>query len=97
MVVLSIAAVMMTKKAAFQTTTTTAVSAAVVATSSSEGRAVRDGEADVALRTPVLLLVMSCTAGLAGGLLGLGGGMIMGPLLFHLGVQPQVGWGSVRV
>lgn len=39
-------------------------------------------------------LIMYCTfgilAGIVGGLLGLGGGFIMGPLFLELGVPPQV-------
>ncbi|GLI68507.1 hypothetical protein VaNZ11_012951, partial [Volvox africanus] len=44
----------------------------------------------VVLRAPVAVLAATCAAGLAGGLLGLGGGMVMGPLLLHLGLHPQV-------
>ncbi|GIL90547.1 hypothetical protein Vretimale_17505 [Volvox reticuliferus] len=44
----------------------------------------------VVLRAPVAVLAATCGAGLAGGLLGLGGGMVMGPLLLHLGLHPQV-------
>ena len=40
--------------------------------------------------TLTVCLALALLAGLLGGLLGLGGGMIMGPLLLELGVQPQV-------
>ncbi|KAL6753606.1 hypothetical protein V8C86DRAFT_2724361 [Haematococcus lacustris] len=45
------------------------------------------GESAAALATT---LSTACLAGLMGGLLGLGGGMVVGPLLLQLGVQPQV-------
>lgn len=35
-------------------------------------------------------LIMTTIAGLVGGLLGIGGGMVMGPLLLAVGMQPQV-------
>lgn len=34
-------------------------------------------------------------AGVVGGLLGLGGGFIMGPLFLELGVPPQVSFGNI--
>ncbi|GFH15110.1 uncharacterized protein HaLaN_11277 [Haematococcus lacustris] len=35
-------------------------------------------------------MAMTCIAGIVGGLLGLGGGMVVTPLLLHLRVHPQV-------
>ncbi len=40
-------------------------------------------------------LLIACVAGLVGGLLGLGGGMLIGPLLLELGAHPQVRWAGV--
>ncbi|GIL89672.1 hypothetical protein Vretimale_16642 [Volvox reticuliferus] len=42
------------------------------------------------LRAPLTTLCATFGAGLTGGLLGLGGGMVMGPLLLQIGVHPQV-------
>ncbi|EFJ52610.1 hypothetical protein VOLCADRAFT_85767 [Volvox carteri f. nagariensis] len=42
------------------------------------------------LEAPVKTLCATFGAGLTGGLLGLGGGMVMGPLLLQIGVHPQV-------
>ncbi|GLI67501.1 hypothetical protein VaNZ11_011703 [Volvox africanus] len=42
------------------------------------------------LQAPLTTLCATFGAGLTGGLLGLGGGMVMGPLLLQIGVQPQV-------
>ncbi|GLI67502.1 hypothetical protein VaNZ11_011704 [Volvox africanus] len=42
------------------------------------------------LRAPLTTFCATFGAGLTGGLLGLGGGMVMGPLLLQIGVQPQV-------
>lgn len=38
----------------------------------------------------VLICLFGVTAGVLGGLLGLGGGVIMGPLFLELGIPPQV-------
>ncbi|KAI3707578.1 hypothetical protein L6452_26204 [Arctium lappa] len=50
------------------------------------------GDSGTNLRVGQLLSYCSCgiVAGLVGGLLGLGGGFIMGPLFLELGVPPQV-------
>ncbi|KAK2968649.1 hypothetical protein RJ640_012492 [Escallonia rubra] len=50
------------------------------------------GTDDSNLRVHQLILYCSCgvLAGMVGGLLGLGGGFIMGPLFLELGVPPQV-------
>ncbi|GKB11350.1 sulfite exporter TauE/SafE family protein 3-like protein [Tanacetum coccineum] len=50
------------------------------------------GESSATLTIGQLVLYCSCgiLAGLVGGLLGLGGGFIMGPLFLELGVPPQV-------
>ncbi|KAK3033789.1 hypothetical protein RJ639_034360, partial [Escallonia herrerae] len=50
------------------------------------------GTHDSNLRVHQLILYCSCgvLAGMVGGLLGLGGGFIMGPLFLELGVPPQV-------
>ncbi|GIL57439.1 hypothetical protein Vafri_12661 [Volvox africanus] len=42
------------------------------------------------LQSPLSTLCATFGAGLTGGLLGLGGGMVMGPLLLQIGVHPQV-------
>ncbi|GFR44449.1 hypothetical protein Agub_g5660, partial [Astrephomene gubernaculifera] len=42
------------------------------------------------LRAPLATMSTTFLAGIVGGLLGLGGGMVMGPLMLHLGVHPQV-------
>ncbi|GIL57443.1 hypothetical protein Vafri_12661 [Volvox africanus] len=42
------------------------------------------------LQAPVSAFLATFGAGLTGGLLGLGGGMVMGPVLLQIGVQPQV-------
>ena len=38
----------------------------------------------------VLICFFGVTAGVLGGLLGIGGGVIMGPLFLELGIPPQV-------
>lgn len=38
----------------------------------------------------ILYCLMGVVAGIVGGLLGLGGGFIMGPLFLELGIPPQV-------
>ncbi|KAG7997826.1 hypothetical protein I3843_01G228800 [Carya illinoinensis] len=50
------------------------------------------GEADTNWRVHQLVLYCACgiLAGVVGGLLGLGGGFILGPLFLELGVPPQV-------
>ncbi|XP_075664118.1 sulfite exporter TauE/SafE family protein 3-like isoform X2 [Castanea sativa] len=50
------------------------------------------GEAGTNLRVHQLVLYCVCgiVAGIIGGLLGLGGGFILGPLLLELGIPPQV-------
>ncbi|KAK4755899.1 hypothetical protein SAY87_009656 [Trapa incisa] len=50
------------------------------------------GEQDTDFRVLQLVLYCACgiLAGIVGGLLGLGGGFIMGPLFLELGVPPQV-------
>ncbi len=68
---------------------TEAVVAAVAPAAGSGGGGA--GGAVLVLAAPLTTLGMTFVAGLTGGLLGLGGGMVMGPLLLHLGVQPQVG------
>ncbi|GLI67500.1 hypothetical protein VaNZ11_011683 [Volvox africanus] len=42
------------------------------------------------LKAPLSAFLATFGAGLTGGLLGLGGGMVMGPVLLQIGVQPQV-------
>jgi hypothetical protein len=41
-------------------------------------------------RSAATTLAMACVAGIIGGMLGLGGGMLIGPLLLELGFHPQV-------
>ncbi|KAJ3683378.1 hypothetical protein LUZ60_013605 [Juncus effusus] len=48
------------------------------------------GEQSFKIHQLVLYCVMGVMAGLVGGLLGLGGGFIMGPLFLELGIPPQV-------
>lgn len=50
------------------------------------------GDSNSNLKVHQLILYCSCgiLAGVVGGLLGLGGGFIMGPLFLELGVPPQV-------
>jgi len=50
------------------------------------------GEAGVNWKIPQLILYFFCgiLAGVVGGLLGLGGGFILGPLFLELGIPPQV-------
>lgn len=50
------------------------------------------GESGANFQVHQLLLYCACgiLAGIVGGLLGLGGGFIMGPLFLELGVPPQV-------
>ncbi|KAL4579485.1 hypothetical protein LXL04_015634 [Taraxacum kok-saghyz] len=50
------------------------------------------GDSDTNLKVGQLILYCSCgiLAGMVGGLLGLGGGFIMGPLFLELGIPPQV-------
>ncbi|WCJ40766.1 Sulfite exporter TauE/SafE family protein [Euphorbia peplus] len=50
------------------------------------------GEAGNKLSVPKLIFYCSCglMAGIAGGLLGLGGGFILGPLFLEMGIPPQV-------
>jgi len=50
------------------------------------------GEAGINLRVHQLVLYCVCgiVAGIIGGLLGLGGGFILGPLFLELGIPPQV-------
>lgn len=50
----------------------------------------REGSTD--WKVHQLILYMSCgvLAGIVGGLLGLGGGFILGPLFLELGIPPQV-------
>lgn len=58
------------------------------------GRRVIASKADSGTRPGVKQLMVYCIcgilAGVVGGLLGLGGGFIMGPLFLELGVPPQV-------
>lgn len=51
------------------------------------------GDDGTTLRVHQLILYCACgvLAGVVGGLLGLGGGFIMGPLFLELGVPPEVG------
>ncbi|GFR46013.1 hypothetical protein Agub_g7492 [Astrephomene gubernaculifera] len=58
----------------------------------SGGAGVTEAEAAalLVLGAPVSTLCATALAGLVGGFLGLGGGMMIGPLLLHIGVQPQV-------
>lgn len=59
-----------------------------------KGRRVISSKGDEETHWRVHQLVIYCTlgilAGIVGGLLGLGGGFIMGPLFLELGVPPQV-------
>ncbi|KAG2441792.1 hypothetical protein HXX76_003404 [Chlamydomonas incerta] len=55
-----------------------------------DGMVVISGAAALLLSAPLATLLVTLAAGLTGGMLGLGGGMVMGPLLLHLGVHPQV-------
>eukprot|EP00198_Chlamydomonas_reinhardtii_P008511 XP_001697848.1 predicted protein [Chlamydomonas reinhardtii] len=55
-----------------------------------DGMVVISGAAALLLSAPLVTLLVTFAAGLTGGMLGLGGGMVMGPLLLHLGVHPQV-------
>lgn len=50
------------------------------------------GDSDTNLKVGQLILYCACgvLAGMVGGLLGLGGGFIMGPLFLELGIPPQV-------
>jgi hypothetical protein len=50
------------------------------------------GERGINFRVHQLVLYCACgiVAGVVGGLLGLGGGFILGPLFLELGVPPQV-------
>ena len=58
------------------------------------GKRVIASKGDEGTNWKVLQLVMYCLtgilAGVVGGLLGLGGGFILGPLFLELGVPPQV-------
>lgn len=58
------------------------------------GKRVIASKADSGTRPGVKQLIVYCScgvlAGVVGGLLGLGGGFIMGPLFLELGVPPQV-------
>ncbi|KAI4316147.1 hypothetical protein L6164_024154 [Bauhinia variegata] len=59
-----------------------------------KGHRVISSKGDQGTNFTVLQLIIYCTfgvlAGIVGGLLGLGGGFIMGPLFLELGVPPQV-------
>lgn len=59
-----------------------------------KGRRVISSQGDQGTHFRVHQLVLYCAcgvlAGIVGGLLGLGGGFIMGPLFLELGVPPQV-------
>lgn len=59
-----------------------------------KGRRVISSKGEQGTDFRVLQLVVYCAcgvlAGIVGGLLGLGGGFIMGPLFLELGVPPQV-------
>lgn len=59
-----------------------------------KGRRIIASKGDAGTNFKVLQLVTYCAfgvlAGIVGGLLGLGGGFIMGPLFLELGVPPQV-------
>ncbi|CAN1218698.1 Sulfite exporter TauE/SafE family protein 3 [Linum perenne] len=61
-----------------------------------KGHRVIASKADQGTHLKVHQLVIYCScgilAGVVGGLLGLGGGFIMGPLFLELGVPPQVSW-----
>lgn len=61
-----------------------------------KGRRVISSKGDQETHFRVHQLVFYCfcgvLAGIVGGLLGLGGGFIMGPLFLELGVPPQVPW-----
>lgn len=50
------------------------------------------GKQDMNLKAHQLVLYCCCgvLAGIVGGLLGLGGGFILGPLFLELGIPPQV-------
>jgi len=49
-----------------------------------------DGDIRWSLRNVALLPLLFLTAGITAGLLGIGGGMVTGPLLLELGMNPQV-------
>lgn len=59
-----------------------------------KGRKVIASKGDAHKNPKVQQLILYCScgflAGLVGGLLGLGGGFIMGPLFLELGVPPEV-------
>ena len=59
-----------------------------------KGRRVIASKGEVVMVWSVNRLIICCAfgilAGMVGGLLGLGGGFIMGPLFLELGIPPQV-------
>ncbi|GLC45260.1 hypothetical protein PLESTB_000719300 [Pleodorina starrii] len=67
------------------------VAAAATAAAELEAEPALSGTAALlVLQAPLATLAATFGAGLTGGLLGLGGGMVMGPLLLQIGVHPQV-------
>lgn len=67
----------------------TAFTAAGAATIRQQGETVEEGMLDWTPRTLWLYPVMSVVAGFLGGFLGIGGGIIMGPMLIELGMVPE--------
>jgi H+/Cl- antiporter ClcA len=62
----------------------------VIASTGNEGKNFR-------VHQLVIYCILGVLAGVVGGLLGLGGGFIMGPLFLELGVPPQVSlWFSLK-
>lgn len=61
-----------------------------------KGKRVIASKGDEQTNWSVKQLIMYCScgiiAGIVGGLLGLGGGFILGPLFIGLGIPPQVPW-----
>lgn len=49
-----------------------------------------DSDSNLQVRQLIVYCFFGMVAGVVGGLLGLGGGFIMGPLFLELGIPPQV-------